>query len=443
MRGTRLGRWATTRALTVVLALLALQIGALMAPAYACGCGAMVPGQGTRMSVSGETSVVRWDGRREQIVMSLTVGGTAREAAWVMPVPHRATVKLGDSALFDELDKATAPEQRTRHYFWPKNGDWPFDGESDSSAADRPGMDGAGSPVGVVGRERLGPFDVARLTATDPDALSGWLHANGFQLPDTLNQALRPYVAEHWEYVAIRLAPADHSGTGSTTGATPAPTSSATPGATPTSSATPGATPAPTSSAVPGSTSGATPGSTAEPTPSATPSSTYGPVLGGTLDPLRIEFASDDLVYPMRLSRLAATPQHLSLYVLARHRMEPRSTIGGTPPRITYAGRVTGAHSPLAGLTSGTDFLTAFTQDFPEPARIDADDHLTRTAADTAYRQVVYEYELLTVGGVPAWLLTVGGVVAVALAATALALRAHARRPVVPPAPVQPPPPLG
>lgn len=36
--------------------------------------------------------------------------------------------------------------------------------------------------MGVVGRQKLGPFDVARLTATDPDALGDWLSANGFSL---------------------------------------------------------------------------------------------------------------------------------------------------------------------------------------------------------------------------------------------------------------------
>ena len=63
-------------------------------------------------------------------------------------------------------------------------------------------------------------------------------------------------------------------------------------------------------------------------------------MLRGTLDPLRLRFASDELIYPMRLSRLAKTAQSLGLYVLAPHRMEPRSSIGGNEPEVTYAGKV-------------------------------------------------------------------------------------------------------
>jgi hypothetical protein len=367
------------RVLAVAVALLTLQVGSLVAPAYACGCGAMVPDQNRHVSVNRETSVVRWDGHQEQIVMRLSVAGDARTAAWIMPVPHRATVKLGDSALFDTLDTATEPEHRTRSYFWPRDGDWPFD-DPDTSGAATPGDGAAQSPsVDVVGRERLGPFDVARLTATDSGALGDWLDDNGFKLPARLDRALQPYVDQGWEYVAIRLAPENRD--------------------------------AP---------------------------------LGGTLDPLHLTFASDTLVYPMRLSRLARTAQSLGLYVLAAHRMEPRSAIGGSTPRLVYAGRVSATSGPLAALTSGgTTFLTALDQEFPQPSRISGDHELRRTAGDATYRRVIYDDELLTVGGVPAWLLTVGGALALVIAvATVTAVRIR-RRPVLPPPPVYAPPPIG
>ncbi|WP_406478335.1 DUF2330 domain-containing protein [Streptomyces sp. NBC_01615] len=366
------------RVLAVVLTLLGIQLGSLVAPAYACGCGAMVPDGNRHVTVNREMSAVRWDGRQEQIVMSLTVSGDARKAAWIMPVPHRATVKLGDSALFDQLGEATAPEYRTRHYFWPDNGDWPFaDDDTSGDAAPRAG--GTAPSVGVVGRERLGPFDVARLTATDSDALGKWLAGNGFELPDRLSQALRPYVGQGWEYVAVRLAPEDTD----------------------------------------------------------TP-------LGGTLDPLHLTFASDKLVYPMRLSRLASTPQSLGLYVLAAHRMEPASAIGGDRPVVSYAGRVSAPSGALSELAAdGTDFLTAIDQEFPEPSTISGDHVLRRTATDTTYRQVIYEDRLLSVGGIPAWLLTVTAVALAAAVALLMGVRARRRRPVLPPPPVHAPPPIG
>ena len=373
MIGLPRGR-AHARVLAVVLALFALQLGSLVAPAWACGCGALVPGSAQQVAVGREASVVRWDGRQEQIVMRLTVSGDARQAAWIMPVPHRATATLADPALFDTLNTLTAPVHRDRSHFWPQDGDWPLvSGSSDGGAP--PGAVTAPG-VAVVGRERLGPFDVARLTATDPDALGDWLHTNGFVLPPRLDQALQPYVDQRWEYVAIRLAPA-----------------------------------------------------------------TAGTTLTGALDPLHLTFAAESPVYPMRLSRLARTPQSLGLYILAAHRMEPSSTIGGDPPQVAYAGRVTTTSGPLAALAKGTPFLTAVNQEFPDPSRITGDHLLRRTATDATFQQVIYEDHLSEVAGIPAWLLTIGGTLA-ALATTAVLLTVRrSRRAVVPAPPTFPPPP--
>lgn len=353
------------RIAALLITLLATQAGALVNPAHACGCGAMVPDRQSRIGVDRETSVVRWDGRTEQIVMRFTVTGDAHRAAWIMPVPGRATVELGDGKVFGELVRLTRPERRTRSYFWPRGGDWPFSSRGDTAGAPPPGSADAG--VGVVGREQLGDFDVARLTATDPDALENWLEANGFELPDRLATEVRPYVEQRWEYVAVRLAPRQP-----------------------------------------------------------------GRPLRGDLDPLKIRFESPQPVYPMRLSRMAKTPQSLGLYVLADHRMEPSSTIGGSAPEVTFAGKVTPeGGGPLTELTGGAPvFLTAIEQHFPEPGRIDGDHELRATAQDTPYRRVVHRAELLTVGdGIPVWFLAVtAALLAFAGSAVVLLRRRSLRR---------------
>ncbi|MGP3683833.1 DUF2330 domain-containing protein [Streptomyces sp. IBSNAI002] len=352
------------RIAALLFALLATQVGALVNPAYACGCGAMVPDRQSRIGVDRETSVVRWDGRTQQIVMRFTVGGDAHRAAWIMPVPGRATVELGDGEVFGELSRLTRPERRTRGYFWPRDGDWPFSSMAgDTAGATPPGSADPG--VAVVGRERLGDFDVARLTATDPDALKDWLETNGFDLPERLTAEVKPYVDQKWEYVAVRLAPRQQ-----------------------------------------------------------------GTPLRGDLDPLKIRFDSPTPVYPMRLSRMARTPQSLGLYVLADHRMEPSSAIGGSAPEVTFAGKIAPKSGPLAELTGGKPvFLTAIDQRFPEPGRIDADHELRATAQDTPYRRVVYRDELLTLGdGIPVWLLTVSAALVAASASALVVLRRRRRR---------------
>ncbi|MCM9077636.1 MULTISPECIES: DUF2330 domain-containing protein [Streptomyces] len=352
------------RILALLFALLATQLGALVNPAYACGCGAMIPDGQSRIGVDRETSVVRWDGRTEQIVMRFTVGGDAHRAAWIMPVPGRATVELGDGKMFDELTRLTRPVHKDRGYFWPRERDWPFSSDTRDGVGDRaPGS--AAPPVGVVGREQLGDFDVARLTATDPDALRNWLESNGFKLPDRLATEVKPYVDQGWEYVAVRLAPRGP-----------------------------------------------------------------GHPLRGDLDPLRIRFDSARLVYPMRLSRMAQTPQSLGLYVLADHRMEPASPIGGSAPEVTFAGTIHPEDGPLADLAGAEPvFLTAVDQRFPVPSRIDADHELRATAKDTPYRRAIYHDKLLRVGGVPLWLLTLGAAMVVLTAASVAVVRRRERRP--------------
>ncbi|GGM85583.1 DUF2330 domain-containing protein [Streptomyces fuscichromogenes] len=368
-----------TRLLAVLLVLAGIQFGWLAAPAFACACGALVPDTGRQVTVGREESVLRWDGTREQIVMRLTVNGDADRAAWIMPVPHRATVTLSDPALFDQLHTLTAPVHRTRYHFWPEDGDWPLTSGGGTGGVP-PGVGATAPGVGVVDRQRLGPFDVAQLTATDSGALDGWLRSNGFPMPPRLDTALQPYVTDHWEYVAVKLAP-----------------------------------------------------------------ETTDTALRGALDPLHLAFASERPVYPMRLSRIAATPQSLGLYVLAAHRMEPRSAIGGERPRVVYAGRLSHPAGALAQLAAGTPYLTAIGQEFPYPSRISADHTLRQASSDTPFQQVVYTDRLREAAGIPAWLLTIGTALLLLVAVASLTAVRRSRRPAPPPPPpTQPPsPPAG
>jgi Uncharacterized protein conserved in bacteria (DUF2330) len=170
---------------------------------WACGCGALIPSGNSSVAVAQESSIVRFNGAAEQIVMRLSVRTQAHDAAWLMPTPSRASVSLGKDAWFDELDGLAAPKVVKHHHLWPSlslgSGN-----ERATSAAARPG-------VTVLGQQRLGPFQVASLAAADPAALTTWLSAHGYRLPKTLSESLKPYVRQHWTYTAIKLAPREGS----------------------------------------------------------------------------------------------------------------------------------------------------------------------------------------------------------------------------------------
>ena len=163
-------------------------------PTEACGCGAYVPHDGDGF-VTQEQALLSWDGATEQIVMSLGVLGSSKEAAVIMPVPSRATVKLGDGKIFDQLRDLTKPlvriEKRSRGLTLGA-------GAAPPEAAVR---------VTLLDRQTLGPFDVSTLAATDAEALSTWLRDNGYAISPKLASALQAYVDKGWFYVAVRLQP--------------------------------------------------------------------------------------------------------------------------------------------------------------------------------------------------------------------------------------------
>ncbi len=118
-----------------------------------------------------------------------------------------------------------------------------------------------------------------------------------------------------------------------------------------------------------------------------------GESLTGDLQPLRLSFATDSLVYPMRLSRSATMPQFVDLYVLADHRMDPTATpVAGVQPSLAFAGRVEKADvsAALAPYVGDGAFLTRWTDHIFDPAAIDGDYVFAPASTDSAYQQVIY-----------------------------------------------------
>ena len=118
-----------------------------------------------------------------------------------------------------------------------------------------------------------------------------------------------------------------------------------------------------------------------------------GESLTGDLQPLRLSFTSDEVVYPMRLSRSAKTPQSVDLYVLADHRMDPKAMpVADQKPSLEFAGHVERADvSPaLAAYVGDGAFLTRWNDDIYEPESIDGDYVFEPAASDTPFQHVIY-----------------------------------------------------
>jgi hypothetical protein len=119
--------------------------------------------------------------------------------------------------------------------------------------------------------------------------------------------------------------------------------------------------------------------------------------LDGALDPVRMEFASSAVVYPLLLSQAASVPQTVRLYLFGEDGMQaafPDGTVAGS---VTWAGPVTEAALKPFGA-----YLTVVEAYFADPAsQITGDLTITSTGERADYTPVETRTKYLEIGGIP------------------------------------------
>lgn len=189
MRWLRVGAAIAAAALASVIGL------AVIPPAQACACGGVVAPDGVEVDISGENAVLSWDGTTERMLLSMNTLTEAADAGLLIPTPAPAEVALAETTVFSELETLTAPEVEIEYRWWP------------DLILEAPEQEGPThqSAVSVLDTRQLGDLAVTTLAASDADALTAWLAANGYVMRDGLADSLVPYVSEGWYYVAVRL----------------------------------------------------------------------------------------------------------------------------------------------------------------------------------------------------------------------------------------------
>jgi hypothetical protein len=132
---------------------------------------------------------------------------------------------------------------------------------------------------------------------------------------------------------------------------------------------------------------------------------------GGEFNPIRISFATDEFIVPLRLAASQQTPATLRMYVVADHRTEFRQS--GKKARtvnaaqsVVWAGPVT---SPA--LRDRGDYLTVTDLHFDDPSeQVTSDLVVVDSAADDPLQTAVVVFSPITLLGFPlGWLLVVWG----------------------------------
>lgn len=186
----------------------ALTAGVWIAPprrAEACGGCFVSPSETTQ--VTGHKMVLSVSQTQTTLYDQITYSGDPEEFAWVLPIRGEVDIALSSDALFQMLETNTAVQIFAPQTSCPSGGcpseNGGFLGAGGASS------DGSDPDVEILAEEVVGPYDTVQLSSDDPAALTQWLDDHGYSIPADLQPVIDDYVAEGFDFLALRLVPGE------------------------------------------------------------------------------------------------------------------------------------------------------------------------------------------------------------------------------------------
>src|SRR5579863_5137298 len=177
-------------------------------PASACG-GCFHPPTQTVTDITDERMLLAVSGAQSTLYDQIQYSGSPSSFAWVLPIHGIVTVGLSADVLFDSIDTLTA----TQIVPPPRNCPSPncsFNAPLTASAGGFGGAADAGAAqevVQILTQANVGPYQTVQLHSTDSSALDTWLTQNGYNIPAAVQPILAAYVAEGFDFLAMKLLP--------------------------------------------------------------------------------------------------------------------------------------------------------------------------------------------------------------------------------------------
>jgi MYXO-CTERM domain-containing protein len=179
-------------------------------PAEACG-GCFQPPTQTASDVTDERMLLSVSPLQTTLYDQIRYAGSPSSFAWVLPIHGTVDVGLSADVLFDSVDSLT----QTTIQAPPLNCPVPAACQNQSFGAAAPGGGSSGSSSGgasggvtVIKAENVGPYATVQLSTNgDAGALNAWLTQNGFDIPASVVPTLDAYVAEGFDFLAMKLLP--------------------------------------------------------------------------------------------------------------------------------------------------------------------------------------------------------------------------------------------
>jgi len=316
---------------TVLAALAFLAALTLVHPAAVLGDGGFVAPEGSFMYEPTQQAFIDYDSESKTEQLSILPGfyGDANAFAWIVPVPGLPEVALADRQLFRDLDNLTRPVYRSR------DGDWDCFQRDDLF-----GPDARDGEVEIIDSRLVGYYQTMTVAATEAPALLDSLTAWGFLHQENLEAttaAITDYVDRSWYFVTFQidstaLAEVDSYGY-------------------------------------------------------------YGPYgyVHGGLDPIQLTFASDEIIYPMKISAIsAADDSRVHIYVNTDHRMDFAGADTYYANRFSSGELNEISHFPsLRAVLQPGDFLTKLHRGY-RPEQMTEDIILQRAPSDDEFQLIHY-----------------------------------------------------
>ncbi len=139
----------------------------------------------------------------------LRYSGSPESFAGVLPIAGAATIGISSDGLFATLDAMTQVEvvPPPSNCPTPPQSCYQQYGEGDMAPSASAGASGGGG-VTVTAQQTIGPYETVQLHATDgSNALPDWLTSHGYTIPDDIKPVIAAYVAEHFDFLALKLVP--------------------------------------------------------------------------------------------------------------------------------------------------------------------------------------------------------------------------------------------
>ena len=175
--------------------------------ARACG-GCFHPPTQTASDITDERMLLVASTAQSTLYDQIEYAGSPTSFAWVLPIHGTVDVGLSADVLFDSIDALTATQivAPVPNCPPPPNcGPEPPEAFAAGASADAGAT--AGPTVTVTKSENVGPYATVQLHSTDSSALDTWLMQNGFNIPADVVPVINEYVAEGFDFLAMKLLP--------------------------------------------------------------------------------------------------------------------------------------------------------------------------------------------------------------------------------------------